>query len=262
MLSWDGSRIVAEDWWGLSGSWTTSPQSYTMTLAYNGSTTEISGSMHGYTHAEVAPEKPDWYYTEIEDNGWDGPAAKAVLVGSDRTEVRTTDTYVIDAGTYTLPNGYFGLGSGIPFHASFTDPSNGYSREGESVFGIVTNVVALHVSIYPEFAQYGEGVTLDNTAFGNGEYLGEAGIKTSDMSVPPYYVNVTQDIWYEDYKGNTHPIASPEGQASSTEIIDISGGWGFESGWREEIAEGQIRTIVINVNGFSASWRWGHLGSL
>ena len=266
MLYWDDDDdvLVAEDWWGRSGSWVTSSPTYTMTLAYNGLTAAVSGTMHGYTRAELAPEKREWHYTEIEDNGWDGPAAKAVLIGSDRTEVRTTDTYVVNAERYKAQNGYFWLGANIPFHASFIDPSNGLIREGDSVFDIVTNVAALHVGIYPEFAQYGKAVPLDNTAFGDGEYLGEAGIKTSDMTIGPYLVSVRQNIWYEDYKGEARLVVSPEGQASNAEIIKLSDDWPpkLQSEWRGEIAEGELRTIAINVNGFSASWRWGHLGSL
>lgn len=264
MLDWEGNSgsIVAEDWWGLSGRWVTSSPTYLMTLSYKGLSVEIGGTMHGYTRAEVEPEKPDWHYTEIEDNGWSGPAATVTLYGSETTILRTTDTHVINPAGYTLPNGYLGLGSGIPFHAEFTDPSNGYTREGDSEFDIVTNVSTLTVAIRPSFAQYGEGVDLVTETGTDGEFLGSSGILVSDMTVAPYYVSISQDIWYEDYKGETHQLTFYDGKTPESEIVDLSGGWSLKSEWQENVDEGEIRTIELNVNGFSASWRWGYLGNL
>ncbi|MBO6044941.1 MAG: hypothetical protein J6P69_03715, partial [Bacteroidales bacterium] len=262
LLSWDGSKLVAEDWWGMSGRWVTASPTYLMTLSYKGLSVQISGTMHGYTHAEVEPEKPDWRYTEIEDNGWSGPAAVATLIGSDRTTVRTTDTEIINPAGYTLPNGYLGLGSGIPFRAEFTDPSNGYTREGDSNFCIVTNVSTLTVAIRPSFAQYGEVVDLVAETGTDGDFLGTAGIKVSEMTVAPYYVTISQDIWYEDYKGEAHQLTFSDGNTPASEVVDLSGGWSLEGEWQEIVDEREIRTIEINVNGFSASWRFGHIDNL
>ena len=259
LLSWNGSKLVAEDWWGLSGSWVTAGPTYTLTLSYGGLSVEISGEMHGYTHAEVAPEKAVWHYSEIESNGWSGPAAVATLYGSETTEVWTSNTKVTDSGRYTLSNGYLGLGSDIPFHAWFTDPSNGYTREGGSRFDIETNIVTLQVSIYPEVAQNAEVKPLVTSTDSSGEFLGSVGIVSAEEGIPYFIMANVQEIWYEDYKGDAHQLTFSDGSAPSSEVISLSGGWNLKSRWTETINEGEVRTIEIDVNGFSASWLWGDI---
>ena len=252
LLSWS-------DWWGLSGSWVTAGPTYTLTLSYGGLSVEISGEMHGYTHAEVAPEKAVWHYSEIESNGWSGPAAVATLYGSETTEVWTSNTKVTDSGRYTLSNGYRGLGSDIPFHAWFTDPSNGYTREGDSRFDIETNIVTLQVSIYPAAAQYAEVNSLVVNTDSSGEFLGSVGIIAADDSTPYFIMDIDQEIWYEDYKGDAHQLTFSNGSAPSLEVVSVSGGWKLNSHWIETINKGEVRTIEIDVNGFSASWLWGDI---
>ena len=259
LLSWSGSKLVAEDWWGLSGSWVTAGPTYTLILSYGGLSVEISGEMHGYTHAEVAPEKPVWHYSEIESNGWSGPAAVATLYGSETTEVWTSNTQVKDSGRYTLSNGYLGLGSDIPFHVWFTDPSNGYTREGDSQFDIETNIVTLQVSIYPAAAQFAEVRPLVANTDSSGEFLGSVGIIAAEESDPYFIMDVDQEIWYEDYKGDAHQLTFSNGSAPSLEVVSVSGGWKLNSHWTETIDKGEVRTIEIDVNGFSASWLWGDI---
>ena len=259
LLSWDGSKLVAEDWWGLSGSWVTAGPTYTLTFSYGGLSVEISGTMHGYTHAEVVPEKPVWHYSEIESNGWSGPAAVATLFGSETTEVWTSDTRVIDSDRYTLSNGYLGLGSDIPFHARFNDPSNGYTREGDSRFDIETNIVTLQVSIYPVVAQYAEGKPLVVNTDSSGEFLGSVGIIAAEESTTYFIIDIDQEIWYEDYKGDAHQLTFPNGLTPSSEIVSVSGDWKLNSHWTGTFNKGEVRTVEINVNGFSASWLWGDI---
>jgi hypothetical protein len=237
----------------------TAGPTYTLTLSYGGLSVEISGEMHGYTHAEVAPEKAVWHYSEIESNGWSGPAAVATLYGSETTEVWTSNTKVTDSGRYTLSNGYLGLGSDIPFHAWFTDPSNGYTREGGSRFDIETNIVTLQVSIYPEVAQNAEVKPLVTSTDSSGEFLGSVGIVSAEEGIPYFIMANVQEIWYEDYKGDAHQLTFSDGSAPSSEVISLSGGWNLKSRWTETINEGEVRTIEIDVNGFSASWLWGDI---
>ena len=47
----------------------------------------------------------------------------------------------------------------------------------------------------------------------------------------------------------------------SSEVISLSGDWQLKSRWTDIIYEGEVRTIEIDVNGFSASWQWGDIGS-
>ena len=261
LLYWNGSELVAEDWWGRSGSWVTAGPTYTLTLTYEGLSVEISGTMNGYTHAAVIPEKVVWHYSEIEFNGWSGPSAIATLYGSETTEVWTCDTQVTDRSRYTLGNGYLGLGSDIPFRAYFTDPSNGYTREGDSRFDIETNIVTLQVTIYPAFAQYAEVQPLVASTDSSGEFLGSAGIRITEQGIPSFIIDIDQEIWYEDYKGDAHQLTFSNGSAPASEVISLSGGWKLNSKWRDTIYEGEVRTIEINVNGFSASWLWGDIGN-
>ena len=105
-LRWDGSHMVAEDWWGMSGAWVTSSPTYSMTLSYGGLSVEISGTMHGFTGAEVSPAGKVWHYREVEDNGWNAPPVKILLVGSERLEVDDDVRYV--DGDHILDNGMIG----------------------------------------------------------------------------------------------------------------------------------------------------------
>ena len=82
------------------------------------------------------------------------------------------------------------------------------------------------------------------------------------MTVAPYYVTISQDIWYEDYKGEAHQLTFSDGNTPASEVVDLSGGWSLEGEWQEIVDEREIRTIEINVNGFSASWRFGHIDNL
>ncbi len=208
LLSWSGSKLVAEDWWGLSGSWVTAGPTYTLILSYGGLSVEISGEMHGYTHAEVAPEKPVWHYSEIESNGWSGPAAVATLYGSETTEVWTSNT---------------------------------------------------QVSIYPSAAQFAEVNSRIVNTDSSGEFLGSVGIIAADDSTPYFIMDIEQEIWYEDYKGDTHQLTFSNGSAPSPEVVSVSGNWKLNTRWTDTIDKGEVRTIAINVNGFSASWLWGDI---
>ena len=268
LVSWDGSGIVAQDWWGMSGSWVSSSPGYTLSLSYEGLTVEVSGTMHGYTGAEVSPTQSVWHYSEIEENGWYAPEVKVVLTGSERTEVEADDRYVVDDSDYPRyiwDNGYIGVGSGIPLHVEFTDPSNGIKRSADTSFDVVTNVVELHVSISASFAQghgpqSGMTASISTSTSSNGAYLGNAGIRRIDSGYPPFMLAVTQGISYTDYRGRTHSVTSSYGQADFADSVSISGGWSLESSWVDYIDYGDFSTIEIDVNGFSASWHWGYIG--
>ena len=265
MITWDGRNIVAKDWWGMSGSWVTSSPVYKLTLSYNGLSVTVSGTMHGYTGAEITPTKDVWHYSEIETAGRTAPPVDITLVGSERTGVNTYDSYVADDydhPKYILDNGCIGLGSGIPLHVEFTDPSNGYRRSGDTSFDVVTNVVRLHAYINVFFTQ-GSGSTsgISNTSGLSGFHFGSAGIVSVQQGNPPYRLNVEQSIWYDDYLGNTHEVTSPDGQADPMDSITVSNGWSLEDSWDARIGQGESHLIEIDVNGFKASWLWGYVGS-
>ena len=72
-------------------------------------------------------------------------------------------------------------------------------------------------------------------------------------------MNVDQEIWYEDYKGDAHQLTFSNGSAPSPEVVSVSGNWKLNTRWTDTIDKGEVRTIAINVNGFSASWLWGDI---
>ena len=264
MVSWDGRNIVAKDWWGLSGSWVTSSPVYTLTLSYNGLSVTISGTMHGYTGAEISPTQSVWHYSEVEASGRTAPTVKITLVGSERTQVNTYDCYVVDDydhPKYILENGCIGIGRGIPLRVEFTDPSNGYSRSGDTSFDVVTNVARLHAYINVYFTQ-GSGSTanISNTSTLSGSHFGSVGIVSVQQGNPPFRLNVEQSIWYEDYLGDTHEVTSPDGQANPMDSVTVSDGWSLENSWDARIGQGESHLIEIDVNGFKASWLWGFVG--
>ncbi len=265
LVTWDGRNIVAKDWWGMSGSWVTSSPVYTLKLSYGGLTVTISGTMHGYTGAEITPSKSVWHYSEIESGGLNAPTVKITLVGSERTEVKTYDSYVVDDydhPEYILENGCIGVGSGIPLRVEFTDPSNGFRRSGDTSFDVVTNVARLHAYINVFFIQ-GSGRTssISNTSQLSGAHFGSAGIVSIQQGNPPFRLNVQQSIWYDDYQGVRHEVTSPYGQADPMDSITVSDEWSLEENWDATIGMGESHLVTIDVNGFTATWLWGYVGS-
>ena len=265
MVTWNGRAIAAKDWWGMSGSWVTPSPVYTLKLSYGGLTVTISGTMHGYTGAEVSPSKTVWHYSEIEAGGLNAPPVEITLVGSERTEVKAYDSYVVDDydhPKYILENGCIGLGSGIPLRVEFTDPSNGFRRTGDTSFDVVTNVARLHAYINVYLTQ-GSGRTssISNTSELSGAHFGSAGITEITQGNPPYRLNVQQSIWYDDYLGVRHDVTSIYGQPDPEDNITVSGGWNLEESWDAVIGMGESHLITIDVNGFTATWLWGYVGN-
>ena len=260
LLEWDGGHIVAEDWWGMSGAWVTSSPAYSMTLSYEGLSVEISGTMHGFTGAEISLGKDVWHYREVEDNGWSTPPVTIMLTGSERLEVTDGIRYV--DSDYVLGNGYIGLGTGIPLYVEFTDPSNGYGRSGSTEFDVITNVVSLHayINVYFMSGASGETVSISNASTVSGAFFGVVGITGITDGYPPYGLVVQQSIWYVDYRGETHSVTSQYGQDDDADDISISDEWSLENQWDASIRRGETHLIGIDVNGFSASWQWGYVG--
>ena len=260
LLEWEGGNIVAGDWWGMSGSWVASSPSYAMTLTYGELSVEISGTMHGFTGAEISLVQDVWHYREVEENGWDTPPVTIVLVGSERVEVTDDDRYV--DGDHVLGNGYIGLGNDIPLHVEFTDPSNGFGRSGTTEFDVITNVASLHAYINVSFTSGASGrtVSVSNSSSISGAFFGSVGITAVTEGYPPYGLVVQQSIWYVDYRGEEHSVTSHYGQADDSDDISISDEWSLENQWEASIGRGEAHLIEIDVNGFSASWHWGYVG--
>ena len=260
MLYWDGGSIVAEDWWGLSGAWVTSSPTYSMTLSYEGLSAEISGTMNGFTGAEISPTMTVWHYREVEDSGLDAPPVKIVLVGSERVEVADDSRSVDDA--YILDNSFIGVCNDIPLLVEFTDPSNGFARSGSTRFDVITNVASLTAFINVNLmGASGETVSVSNSSSRDGSFYGNVGIVKIDEGYPPYNLVVQQSISYVDYRGREHFVTSVHGQNDSSDYISISDEWSLETQWEASIGRGESYLIVIDVNGFSASWEWGYVGS-
>ena len=260
LLQWDGSHIVAGDWWGMSGVWVSSSPTYTMTLSYGGLSVKISGTMHGFTGAEVSPTRKVWHYREVEDNGWNAPPVKIVLVGSERMEVSDDERFVDN--DHILGSGIIGVGSAIPLYVEFTDPYNGYVRSGSTSFDVVTNVASLHayINVYLTQGVTGETVHIDNASSISGAFFGNVGITSIEQGYPPYDLVVQQSIWYVDYRGEEHQVTSRYGQDDYEDSITISDEWSLETQWDARIRKGEDHLIEIDVNGFSASWLWGYVG--
>ena len=261
MLHWDGGSIVAEDWWGLSGAWVSSSPTYTMTLSYEGLSVEISGTINGFTGAEISPTMTVWHYREVEDSGLDAPPVKIVLVGSERQEVADDSRSVNDA--YILDNGFIGVCNDIPLLVEFTDPSNGFARSGSTRFDVITNVASLtaFINVYITQGASGETVSVSNSSSRDGSFYGNVGIVKIDEGYPPFNLVVQQSISYVDYRGREHFVTSAHGQNDSSDYISISDEWSLETQWEASIGRGESYLIVIDVNGFSASWEWGYVGS-
>ena len=260
LLQWDGSHIVAGDWWGMSGVWVSSSPTYTMTLSYGGLSVKISGTMHGFTGAEVSLTRKVWHYREVEDNGWNAPPVKIVLVGSERMEVSDDERFVDN--DHILGSGIIGVGSAIPLYVEFTDPHNGYVRSGSTSFDVVTNVASLHayINVYLTQGVTGETVHIDNASSVSGAFFGNVGITSVEQGYPPYDLVVQQSIWYVDYRGEKHQVTSRYGQDDYEDDITISDEWSLETQWDARIRKGEDHLIEIDVNGFSASWLWGYVG--
>ena len=91
--------------------------------------------------------------------------------------------------------------------------------------------------------------------------VGSAGIVSIQQGNPPFRLNVQQSIWYDDYQGVRHEVTSPYGQADPMDSVTVSDEWSLEENWDATIGMGESHLVTIDVNGFTATWLWGYVGS-
>lgn len=276
LISWNGSEVVAADWWGMSGKWVTASPTYTITFRYGDATTTVTGTMNGYIGIK---SRETYRYSEIERTGTCAPSQSVFLFGSQTTDVSSTATIIGDSDYQWFTNSgreCIMPGENIPVTLSATDPSNGFHREGTGTIDVVTDVAKLHVTINPSFRNVitfsgTKGISTSTAVFGS--FLGNAGIAYIEEPVGNSFpMAVIQSIWYEDINGERRNITSefaiPEEYsrvefsvghpADSHEDIPSIECWSISENFFPTIKMGQQDMIHIFVNGFLAHWQWGY----
>lgn len=275
LISWNGSEIVATDWWGMSGTWVTSNPTYTITFRYGDATTTVTGVMNGHTGIRC---KDSYWYSEIERAGAHAPAKSVWLYGSQDTDVSGTACIIGDSDLQWFTNSGRDCimpGEDIPVLLTATDPTNGFFREGTGYINVSTDVAELCVTIRPSFSNvtvFGGTKDISTSTTVSGSFLGNTGIsRIEDPVGNSFPMAVIQSISYYDVNGEfrelTSEYAIPEEYSrvefsignpnESHEDVPSTNAWSLAENFFPTISMGQQDMVHIFVNGFTARWQWG-----
>lgn len=276
LISWNGSEIVATDWWGMSGKWVTASPTYTITFRYGDATVTVSGTMNGYIGIR---SKETYWYSEIERSGELAPSQSVFLYGSQTTDVSSTATITAVPDYQWFTNSgrdCIMTGSDIPVTLTATDPSNGFHREGTGSIDVVTDVAELHVTINPSFRNvitFSGTKSISTSTTVSDSFLGNVGIAYIEDPVGNSFpMSVIQSIWYYDVNGErrnlTSEFAIPEEYSrvefsigypnESHEDVPSVEDWSIAENYFPTIKMGQQDIVYLFVNGFLARWQWGY----
>ena len=274
LLEWEEGSVSATDWWGKDGFWAEAPVQFTMTFSLDGATATVTGTMNGYTGLEF--DRTDYRYSELERNGYTCDSGTARLVGSETEDISDIARIVPDGeymwDTNNGPSCVM-VGNGIPASLTFTDPSNGRSREVPVSLNVSSDVMQLHVNIRPSIGggASGQSASVEATTTRSGQYLGSAGIQYINYGEQQSYdLSIIQSIYYIDTEGRRIDLTGSYGVGSNYVRVETSIGepdgqhddypdtddWQMTTNLIRSVKRGQHDMVHLWVNGFSASWQW------
>lgn len=274
LINWSGGNVSASDWWGRTGKWTEAPLSFTMTFSIDGTNATVSGTMNGYTGIEF--DKKDYYFAELEKNGYQCDPGTARLVGSKDEDISSI-ARIVPNGDYMWEtnNGpsCIMVGKDIPATVSFTDPSNKKKRDITVPLNIASDVVKVYVNIRPTITTGGtdgQVATLEGTATRSGQFLGTAGIQYVNSGLSSFDLAIIQSIHYTDINGKDVNLTGQYGVGSDYVRVETSIGqpndyrdeypdtedWEMSTNLVKTLRRGQYDMINLWVNGFVVSWQW------
>lgn len=276
LITWNGSEIVASDWWGMSGDWVTARPEYTITFRYGDASASVTGVMNGHIGIRC---KDRYWYSEIERAGEYAPAKAVWLYGSQDTDV-SGSAHIIGSTEYqwftNSGRDCMMPGADIPVLLTATDPSNGFHREGTGAIEVVTDVAELHVTVNPSLAiviPFSGTKNISTSTAVSGSFLGNAGIAYIESPQSnSFAMSVIQSIWYYDVNGVRRDITSEFAIPEEYSRVEFSTGypndshddvpsteeWSIAENFFPTIRMGQQDMIHIFVNGFLAHWQWGY----
>ncbi|MCQ2148283.1 MAG: DUF4906 domain-containing protein [Bacteroidales bacterium] len=200
MLYYAGGKIVAQDWWGKTGAWTTVSPTYTAVFKYNGVSTMVTGSMHGVTGFKELKFQ-DGYFTKVTT----APAVQsAILTGSEDIDVTSSVKVSTSIASNSYVNGYLKVGQ-YNATCTVTDPNNGLVRTGNASFKVLTNIKTIAARLrVDDFSYYNTPVNRDIAA-NDGDTVETLYINTNGHD-ETYYSIQFADFRYTDIWGVTHSI--------------------------------------------------------
>ena len=241
LITYSGGSIVAADWWGRYGSWVTASPTYTATFSYNGTTTTVSGTMHGFTGFKSAGVY-DGYFTRMTASL---TMSTATLTGSEDRDLTSSATASLYGTTSDDFSGVYLKTGEYEALVSVVDPSNGKTRTTVTDFFVLTNVMTVNATLRTANFSYYNGTGNNNISMSAGDQG-----TMYDLTV---YTNgsdgTTFSIWFADFQytdvwGVTHSIGTSLTSPDYGSIPPTS-----QETW--SVMRGDDDNIEYTINGFT-----------